>query len=149
PQVLHGARTFWEKVTAVHAFITRNNAAERFRGGEHEARSESRHWYDVNALHQHHRLGGEVIERVDLRDLVILAKQRQFRIVGVDYEACGRGGVCLVPRGELRAAVLADYEIMRARGMFRESHPPPSFDDLMTRMQEIEDVLNALPHTQA
>ena len=147
PQVLHGARTFWEKVTAVHAFITRNNAAEHFRGGRHEARSESRHWYDVNALYQHPRLGREVLARTDLRDLVIRVKQQQFAIGGVDYEACGRGGVRLVPQGDLRAAVLADYEIMQERGMFRESDPPPNFDDLMTKMQELEDVLNTLPHT--
>ena len=99
PQVLHGARTFWEKVTAVHAFITRHNAADHFRGGRREARSESRHWYDVNALHQHNRLGHEVLDRTDLRDLVIRVKQQQFAI-GVSITRTAAEASCVWSRRE-------------------------------------------------
>jgi hypothetical protein len=139
PQVVHGARTFWEKVTAVHAFVTRREAASRF------ARADrlSRHWYDLVALRAG-RLGAEAVERLDLRDAVVDLKALLFATAEVDYADCQRGKARLVPTGPLLEALRIDYEAMRAQGMFRSDDPPPSFPDLVDRLDVLETELNSL-----
>lgn len=138
-QVVHGARTFWEKVTAVHSFVTRREATPRF------ARADrlSRHWYDLVALRAG-PLGTEAVERLDLRDAVVGLKALLFVAADVDYTDCQRGKARLVPTGSLLTALRNDYEAMRAQGMFRSDDPPPSFPDLVDRLGALEMELNSL-----
>jgi len=139
PTVVHGARTFWEKVTAVHAFLTRKDAALRF------ARSErlSRHWYDLRALRQH-ELGTVALARTDLRDAVIRLKSLHFAAPGVDYDRCRSGSAELVPVGEILAGLRRDYEDMIVQGMFRVDDPPPAFEALMAGIRSLEEDVNVL-----
>ena len=139
PTVVHGARTFWEKVTAVHAFLTRKDAALRF------SRSErlSRHWYDLHAL-RGHELGRAALARPDLRDAVIRLKSLHFAAPGVDYDRCRTGAARLVPDGELLAGLRRDYEDMIVQGMFRVDDPPPVFAVLIAGIRALEEEVNAL-----
>jgi hypothetical protein len=139
PTVVHGARTFWEKVTAVHAFLTRKDAALRF------ARSErlSRHWYDLHAL-RGHDLGLAALANPELRDAVIRLKSLHFAAPGVDYDRCRTGAASLVPDGELLAGLRRDYEDMIVQGMFRVDDPPPVFAELIAGIRALEDEVNAL-----
>ncbi len=139
PTVVHGARTFWEKVTAIHAFLTRKDASLRF------ARSErlSRHWYDLHAL-RGHDLGLAALANPELRDAVIRLKGLHFAAPGVDYDRCRTGAARLVPDGELLAGLRRDYEDMIVQGMFRVDDPPPSFAELIAGIRALEDEVNAL-----
>lgn len=138
PQVVHGARTFWEKVTAVHAFVSRDDAASRF------ARADrlSRHWYDLVALRAG-PLGTEAVDRADLRDAVIHLKTLLFPAADVDYAACATGYLRLVPTGSLLESLRGDYEAMQAQGMFRSDQPPPTFLKLIDSLRALEVELNA------
>jgi hypothetical protein len=140
PQVIHGARTFWEKVTAVHAFITRDDAALKFA----KADRLSRHWYDLVALRAH-PLGVTALERRDLRDKVIQLKTLFFPAPDVDYADCGNGRAHLVPSGPLLDGLRLDYESMLAQGMFRSDDPPPPFPDLLDELRSLEHEINAMP----
>ena len=139
PTVVHGARTFWEKVTAVHAFLTRKDATLRF------ARSErlSRHWYDLHAL-RGQDLGLVALANPELRDAVIRLKSLHFAAPGVDYDRCRTGAASLVPDGELLGGLRRDYEDMIVQGMFRVDDPPPVFADLIAGIRALQDEVNAL-----
>lgn len=139
PQVVHGARTFWEKVTAVHSFVTRRRAASRFASADRL----SRHWYDLVALRAG-PLGAAAVERLDLRDAVVNLKSLLFVMADVDYTDCQRGKTRLVPDGSLLKELHDDYEAMRAQGMFRSGEPPPSFNDLLERLGALEAELNSI-----
>ncbi len=139
PQVVHGARTFWEKVTAVHAFVTRDDAASRFA----KADRLSRHWSDLVALRSG-SLGDIAVERPDLRDAVIRLKTLFFPAAGVDYTACNTGKIRLMPNEPLLGALRHDYEAMQEQGMFRSDDPPPSFPELLDLLQVLERELNAM-----
>lgn len=139
PQVVHGARTFWEKVTAVHFFVSRREAAARFAGADRL----SRHWYDLVALRAG-QLGAEAVERLDLRDAVIDLKALLFVAADVDYADCRQGRTRLVPANELLQALRDDYEAMMAQGMFRSDDPPASFPDLIDRLGALEAELNSI-----
>ncbi len=139
PQVVHGARTFWEKVTAVHSFVSRREAPARFAGADRL----SRHWYDLVALRVG-PLGAAAVDRLDLRDAVVKLKALLFATPDVDYADCRRGRTRLVPDGSLLEALRDDYEAMRAQGMFRSDAPPPSFPELIDRLGALEAELNSI-----
>lgn len=139
PQVVHGARTFWEKVTAVHAFVTRDEPEKRFA----QADRLSRHWYDLVAL-RGHPIGAIALERHDLRDAVIRLKALHFATPNVDYGDCKTGRARLVPTESLLDHLRTEYEDMVAKGMFRSDDPPPSFPELLNGLRSLEREINVL-----
>jgi len=139
PQVVHGARTFWEKVTAVHAFVTRDEPEKRFA----QADRLSRHWYDLVALRAH-PIGAIALERHDIRDAVIRLKALHFASPNVDYADCKTGRTRLVPMEPLLDQLRDDYEDMVDRGMFRIDDPPPSFPELLDGLRSLEREINVL-----
>lgn len=130
--VLLAERTYWEKVTLIHAEITRKNpktTMERY----------SRHWYDLAQLSQH-QAGIQAAQRFDLRDHVIRTKTALYGVAGVNYDAVAQQHCCLVPKDELNSALERDFNEMLSAGMFDGT--PPTWDDIIVTLTRLEQQIN-------
>ena len=136
PRVMEIERTFWEKATAAHVFCLQQSLrGERF----------SRHWYDLARLQQHGVADRALADR-GLARRVADHKSRFFREKSasghvVDYQAAVQGALSLVPEGEGRRVLAADYEQMSGSGLLPAE--ALSFDEVMTGCAEIEARANA------
>jgi hypothetical protein len=130
--VLLAERTFWEKVTLIHAEITRRNPkanVERY----------SRHWYDLVKLNLS-PIGARALTRTDLRDHVIATKTALFGVAGVNYAEVAAGACRLVPDGSLAEGLARDYAAMLEAGMFDET--PAGWPELMAALTKLEQQIN-------
>ena len=130
--VLLAERTFWEKVTLIHAEITRRNAKSKLE-------RYSRHWYDLAQLAQS-PIGAQALTRLDLRDHVIQTKTALFGVAGVNYELVARGECKLITQDELNVALEQDYEAMNDAGMFEGT--PPTWADILETLSTLEKHIN-------
>jgi predicted nucleotidyltransferase component of viral defense system len=120
-------RTFWEKVTILHAL---HHGANLLPGM-------SRHYYDTVMLA---RKGVDEIAMVapELLSRVVLNKRLMFDNKKASYETAIRGSLRLLLNNERCEQLRADYAAMAE--MFRREQP--SFDDLMTAIGALEAKLN-------
>lgn len=128
-------RTYWEKVTLIHAEITRKNPKlnmERY----------SRHWYDLAQLARHDA-GARALKRVDLRDHVIRTKTALFGVAGVNYNLVAQGNCQLIPRDALHDALEHDFLSMVEAGMFDGT--PPTWAVLVEALRQLEEQINNMP----
>ena len=132
--VLLAERTFWEKVTLIHAELTRKNPKVTFD-------RYSRHWYDLAQL-AGHELGSRALKRLDLRDHVIRTKTALFGVSGVNYDQVATGQCQLVPKDHLQAALEQDYTAMNKAGMFEGA--APTWSNILSTLQELERNINRL-----
>lgn len=131
-EVLSAARTFWEKVTLIHAECNRN----QFRQG---AERLARHWYDLVQLADH-EIGREAVLNHDLLADVVRHKSVFFYSSFARYDACLNGAVRLLPEADLLRSLQRDYEAMIEAGMF--SSEPPSFTEIVSRLELLERTIN-------
>lgn len=127
-RVLAPKRTFWEKVTLIHAELGRPNPA---RG----ATRRSRHLYDVVRLAEG-EIGEAALGDLETLEDVVRIKETFFYAKWAEYGACLEGELRLVPAGEAEAALRADYDEMCRSGMFYGE--PPSFDEILKRLGDLE-----------
>ena len=135
PRVMHAERTFWEKATAMHVFCLQ----ERLRGERF-----ARHWHDVVRLDDAGISVAAAADR-DLARAVARHKSMFFaeKVVDgelVDYEAAVTGKLQLVPSGEARVALAADYGQMVEDGLLLEDAEP--FEVLIERCADIAEQVN-------
>lgn len=138
-EVLMAERTYWEKVTLIHAENTRKNAkanTDRY----------SRHWYDLAMLAQH-EIGDRALQRTDLLEQVIHVKSLLFAVSGVNYQEVAKGACKLVPSDALHDGLERDYNEMINAGMF--DGMPPIWKDLMGTLGGLEQRINALGQTNS
>ncbi|MCI0431972.1 MAG: nucleotidyl transferase AbiEii/AbiGii toxin family protein [Rhodospirillales bacterium] len=138
PRVMRAERTFWEKATAVHVYC----AGGTFRGDRI-----ARHWHDLARLDDAGIAAAALSDR-DLAHAVARHKSMFFVEKGqggrvIDYAAAVAGDLRLVPEGEARNALAADYDKMVADGLLEVE--PESFDVLMARCADLEIRANTLP----
>ncbi len=126
--VLAAERTFWEKVTLIHAQCHRPIAQDRERV--------SRHWYDLAMLAQH-ETGKRAVTDLKLLGDVIDLKNTFYRSATTHYGLCLSGELRLVPDAENRLKLAEDYKHMQDAGMLN-GHLYP--------MERILDELTALQH---
>jgi hypothetical protein len=131
--VLDAERTFWEKVTLIHAECHR----ERFDFGSVERKS--RHWSDLAALSQL-EIATKAIERRDLLETVIAHKSRFYRSARSRYEDCLIGKVRLIPEESNIELLERDYLAME--GMFFET--PMPFKIVLEQLKELEMKVNLI-----
>ena len=123
-------RTFWEKVTILHA--------EYHRPADKPMRSRlSRDYYDVYQMSAH-PIGRKAMEHFDLLARVVLHKGMYFRSGWANYETAVPGTLRLVPPDHRLADLKTDYQQMQP--MFTE--PPPSFDEILDQLSRIEESIN-------
>lgn len=129
-RVLALVRTFWEKATILHALA--HGGVERIRPGL------SRHYYDLSCL----AIGPArqaAVSRLDLLSNVAEHKSRFFRAAWAKYEEARPSTLRLVPPREVVRKLRANFRQMEA--MFFGD--PPSFDEIMIALAELEAELNS------
>ncbi|GGZ12603.1 nucleotidyl transferase AbiEii/AbiGii toxin family protein [Novosphingobium colocasiae] len=121
-------RTFWEKVTILHAL--HHNA--KLRDGL------SRHYYDVLML-DGAGVTTEALARPDLLEQVVHNKSLMFADKSASYETAVLGSLRLSPTEGMVDRLAQDYAAMGE--MFMTA--PPSFDALIEGLARIEQTINA------
>jgi hypothetical protein len=126
-------RTFWEKVTILHA--------EYYRAGDKELPGRySRHYYDVAMMTQ----GPVRVEALADRALlaqVVRHKQAFYPAAWAHYELAVPGNLRVVPPEYRLAALRQDYRDMAAM-IFGQA---PTFDELLRYLAELEAAINQSP----
>jgi hypothetical protein len=127
-------RTFWEKVTLIHAGLNSGSI------GKSPERL-SRHWSDVSAI-MNTETGRRAIQDRELCLKVVNHKDAFWRDGKAKYDDCRNKKFKLVPTGDTRALLEADYETMIRVGMFF-SEKPASFDEIIEDIRALETSLNS------
>ena len=129
-RVLSPKRTFWEKVTLLHA---ENNINRVDRVKERL----SRHLYDIVMLSRS-SIGVEAMKDLALLDTVAKHKAFYYRSNAAKYDEAKAGTLKIVPKGEILKAFRVDYEKMRS--MF--AGEVIEFDIIIEELQILEDKIN-------
>jgi predicted nucleotidyltransferase component of viral defense system len=131
--VLAPERTFWEKVTLMHAecYAKKLDKLER----------KCRHWYDVYKLSKM-PIGQRALADRELLHDVVRHKIVFYASNAANYEACS-DAMKLVPDDEMLRALEQDYRKMVNDGMFYAE--PPAFDVLIGELRILEKLVNAAP----
>ncbi|AJP71709.1 nucleotidyl transferase AbiEii/AbiGii toxin family protein [Sphingomonas hengshuiensis] len=119
-------RTFWEKVTILHALHYNG----KLRDGM------SRHYYDTLMLARS-GVADEALAYPDLLEQVVRNKSLMFADNSASYETAVPGSLRVAPSAEISAKLKQDYAAMSE--MFMAA--PPSFDDLLAGIAELETKL--------
>jgi len=127
---LDARRTFWEKVTLLHAEYHRP-ANKPVRNGL------SRHYYDVYQMALHN-VGKEALENLGLLERVVAHKQLFFSSTWAHYETAVPGGIRLVPTEERMDSLRADYGRMREM-IFGNA---PAWEHIVAGLRELEARIN-------
>jgi hypothetical protein len=127
---LEAERSFWEKVTILHA--------EYHRPPEKPMRSRlSRDCYDVVCMAAHVS-GKRALADLSLLDRVVEHKRTYFHSNWANYEDAKPGTLRLVPPESRLGALKTDYQAMQE--MFFET--PPGFDELLSELAKLEKGIN-------
>ncbi len=129
--VLSAGRTFWEKVTALHAEAHRPEASAT-------PQYFSRHYYDVAKLTETNE-GQAAATDFTLLAQVVRHKSTYFRSGWASYDTAQPGTLRLTPVEHRLKDLRSDYRDMQSM-MFDEK--PLSFDDVLARVAALEETLN-------
>lgn len=125
--VLTPDRTFWEKVTALHAESFRDDVPRFF----------SRHYSDVAVLSRTDR-GAQALRDLALLETVRCYKQRYYSSAWARYDLARPGTLRLRPSERKARALGADYRSMRT--MFFVD--PPTFSEVLDDLGRLEAAIN-------
>jgi hypothetical protein len=125
--VLTADRTFWEKVTALHAESFRDEVPRFF----------SRHYSDVAVMSRSDR-GSNAMRDLQMLESVRHYKQRYYPSARSRYDLASPGTLRMLPSAEKSRALGADYRSMRTM-FFAEPWP---FAEVLDRLREIEVIVN-------
>ncbi|MBI4892590.1 MAG: nucleotidyl transferase AbiEii/AbiGii toxin family protein [Acidobacteria bacterium] len=125
-------RTFWEKVTILHAEYHR--PAERPLPGRY-----SRHYYDV-AMLTRGVVKDEALADLDLLERVVRHKQTFYPSAWCRYDLARPGTLRLAPSADRVTALRQDYREMAVM-LFDE---PPRFEEIVNSVAEFEREVNSL-----
>lgn len=127
---LTAQRTFWEKVTLLHAEHHRNldkpYLSRMFR-----------HYYDVVMLDRH-GITSQALDDLQLLNIVLMNKQTYFSSPSANYETAKIGTMRLLPKDAFINVLRQDCEKM-SEMFFGET---PNFDDIMAHIEKLERVIN-------
>ena len=128
--VLSPKRTFWEKVTILHA---ENNINKVERVKERL----SRHLYDIVMLYRDD-IGIQASTNFDLLEIVAKHKEFYYRSNAAKYNEAKPGTLKILPKDEILEAFRLDYEKMK--DMFVGEIV--SFDTIIEELKSLENKLN-------
>jgi hypothetical protein len=129
--VLACERTFWEKVTLLHAEYHRPDLSSM------KPRM-SRHWYDVAVMSTDSRFADGKLDEA-LLDKVIAFKDSHFPSSWASYQTAVPGTLRIVPRQELENILREDFKQMKEM-IWGEPIP---FEEVLIRLKKLEDRINA------
>lgn len=127
PATLSVTRSFWEKVTILHALCHGSKMRDRM----------SRHYYDTFMMDQK-GVTEEALADPALLSLVVQNKTLFFRDPRASYETAQIGTLRLVPEGMTLQALKKDYKAMEE--MFMADFP--SFETVLDGMAALEARIN-------
>ncbi|MDX0110479.1 nucleotidyl transferase AbiEii/AbiGii toxin family protein [Sinorhizobium meliloti] len=134
-------RTFWEKVLILHAMtaMTEKRSAEADPARKiPDLNRYSRHYYDVHQIWSHTEYGVKTASMGELAEASRQHKELMFRAPDHRYDLAVPGSYRLVPTSDMREKLAADYRRMSAM-IFGK---PPSFEEVMASIEELEKFLN-------
>lgn len=120
-------RTFWEKVTILHALYHNGKLRPAM----------SRHYHDTLMLARA-GVDDRALDRTDLLEQVVRNKGLMFADKSAQYDHAVPGSLNIRPSGPTADKLKQDYAAMTEMFMTE----PPSFDELMAGIQELEAKLN-------
>ena len=123
-------RTFWEKITLLHA---ENNRPE----GKDLGDRLSRHYYDVYQLIQAH-IDDDALINFDLLHDVIANKKKYFRASWANYDTAIPGQLRIYPHEKLLKELERDYKNMNLM-IFGTV---PSFEEILNSIQNFQTKIN-------
>ncbi|MBF0388349.1 MAG: nucleotidyl transferase AbiEii/AbiGii toxin family protein [Candidatus Omnitrophica bacterium] len=129
-RVLAAERTFWEKATILHMIY-------HYEEGKGVPLRMSRHYYDIFAMAR-----SPIYERA-LTQIALLKQVAEHKILffkanWAHYDQATPGSLRLLPRQDQMSLLKNDYRQMNQ--MFFEE--PPSFEEIMEKLQEVEERIN-------
>lgn len=133
--VLDCERTFWEKVTLLHAENHRPDPTKL------KARM-ARHWSDVAVMSTAERFKDAKLS-LDLLTQVIAFKKIYFPLNWASYDTAIPGSLKIIPNEPLRGILRKDYEQMKE--MFPGE--PLAFDEILARLEAFQNRINAMKRT--
>ncbi len=140
--VLAADRTFWEKVTLIHAACNKPFPTGLNRN--------ARHWYDLAMLFQH-ECGQRAMADFDLLEDVIALKSVFYNSKTTNYQQCLAGELNLLPSGENLRLLHEDYLAMQEAGMLN-GHILP-LEAILVQLSQLQTQINTevvrrsvLPH---
>ncbi len=125
---LSAERTFWEKVTILHALHHGSNMRDRM----------SRHYYDTYQMAQK-GVAQKALDNVALLEQVVRNKSLMFRDAKASYGTAALGNLRLLPHSENIENLKRDYGAMEEMFMV----DPPTFEDVLNGLKQLEEQLNA------
>lgn len=134
-------RTFWEKVLILHAMT---ETSEKRAADADPSRAVpdlnrySRHYYDVHQIWTHPDYGRATASLGELAEASRRHKELMYRAPDHRYDRAVPGSYRLVPTPDMRRRLAADYQRMSAM-IFGT---PPSFDEVLASVEELEHFLN-------
>ena len=131
-ETLSVLRTYWEKVTLIHAEASRNST----RGNYSRM---TRHLYDLMRPHQQGYTARVLADPAILED-VVRYKSTFYGMGGVDYAACTQGKIRLTFAQEREVLLRQDHQQMKASNFFEEM--APHFDEVLHVLEALEGELN-------
>ena len=131
-KVLSPQRTFWEKITLLHA-ENNINRAERVK------ERLSRHLYDIVMLNRS-QIGKEAIQNINLLNTVASHKAFYYRSHAAKYDEAKVGTLKIVPKGEILEAFRLDYEKMRSMFVGEVL----GFDLIIEELKMLENQINSI-----
>lgn len=126
--VLSPGRTFWEKVTALHAESFRDVVPHFY----------SRHYSDVGAMLQN-SIGEAASRDLATLDDVRQYKDRYYATAWARNDLAVPGSLSIVPSAAKMRALATDYRDMRMM-FFRE---PPAFELVIKQLRALQEQVNA------
>lgn len=129
--VLSARRTFWEKATALHAEAHRPAASAT-------PQYFSRHYYDLAMLLDSDE-GRAAATDLELLATVARHKSTFFRSGWANYDTARPGSLRLMPSQARIKDLRNDYRAM-APMMFDDA--PPSFDEILSRIENLQESIN-------
>ncbi len=127
-------RTFWEKVTLIHAELSAGRLEET-------ADRMSRHWSDIIVLSKV-EAGERALNDAELCMRVVNHKDKFWRDGKANYDACRNKQFLLVPAGKALQVLEADYKAMIDAGMFF-GESPQNFDDMLKDLTVLQVRINS------
>lgn len=128
-RTVHPTRTFLEKIFLL---------SEEFQKKTPRTRRMSRHYYDIWQM-----MGSvyarEAISNKKLYDDIIAHREAYYHVKYFDYSKLKRDVISFLPPAELDKAYCDDYNTMIDSYIYGEY---PSYDVLMEKMKELEDMLH-------
>jgi hypothetical protein len=129
-KVLSPKRTFWEKITILHA---ENNINKVQRVKERL----SRHLYDIVMISRSD-IGKEALKDLDLLETVARHKEFYYRSNSAKYNEAKVGTLKIVPKDDILEALRLDYSKMKS--MFANEYI--EFDTIIDELTILEQKIN-------